>query len=151
MTIFFCYACILKFFRVTAYNFLNVCALTKGNLLIVIVPIFNTLFLIIYLLSAAVQYNDPDGLLWATVYLCAAGMCSAKIHNRMQRWLPPALLATSLLWIGTLVPRLVGHTTLADIFASISMQNKAVEEAREIGGLCLIALWASVLSLHGRR
>ena len=69
----------------------------------------------------------------------------------MQRWLPPVLLATSLLWIGTLVPRLVGHTTLADIFASISMQNKAVEEAREIGGLCLIALWASVLSLHGRR
>ena len=115
-----------------------------------IVSLFNALFLIIYLLSAAVQYNDPDGILWATVYLCAAGMCIAKIRNRMQRWLPPVLLAISLVWIGFLVPRIVGQTSLTEVFASISMQTKAVEEAREIGGLLLIALWAGALSCHGR-
>lgn len=115
-----------------------------------IVSSFNTLFLIIYLLSAAVQYNDPDGILWAGVYLCAAGMCIAKIRHRVQRWLPPLLLAISLLWIGFLVPHIIGQTSLAEVFASISMQTKAVEEVREIGGLFLIALWAGVLSFHGR-
>jgi hypothetical protein len=116
-----------------------------------IIPMLNILFLIIYVLSAAVQYNDPDGILWATVYLCAAGMCAAKIRNKMQRWLPPVLLAISLVWIGFLVPRIVGQTSLTEIFASISMQTKAVEEAREIGGLFLITLWAGVLSFHGYR
>lgn len=116
-----------------------------------IVSSFNTFFLIIYVLSAAVQYNDPDGILWATVYLCAAGMCAAKIRNKMQRWLPPLLLAISLFWIGFLMPSIVGQTSLTEVFASISMQTKAVEEAREIGGLFLIALWAGVLSFHGHR
>ena len=116
-----------------------------------IVSIFNTLFLIIYLLSATVQYNDPDGMLWATVYLCAAGMCIVKVRNRMQRWLPPVLLAISLLWIGLLLPRIVGQASLTEVFTSISMQTEAAEEAREVGGLFLIALWAGVLSFHGRR
>jgi len=113
-----------------------------------IVPILNAIFLIIYLLFAAVQYNDADALLWILIYLFAAGMCFARIRKKQQRWLPPLLLVVSLLWIGALLPRVVGQTSLAEVFASISMQTKAVEEAREIGGLLLVALWAGVLSFR---
>ena len=115
-----------------------------------IVPILNTIFLIIYLLCAAVQYNDPDAALWILIYLFAAGMCIARMRKKRQRWLPPVLLVVSLLWIGSLLPHIVGQTSLAEVFASISMQTKAVEEAREIGGLFLVALWAGVLSFRRR-
>jgi hypothetical protein len=115
-----------------------------------IVTLFNTLFLIIYLLCAAVQYNDPDVLPWALLYLCAAGMCIVQLRKKQPRWLPPMLLIVSLLWMGSLLPEVVGQTSLAEVFASISMQTRAVEEAREIGGLILVALWAGVLSFRRR-
>lgn len=111
----------------------------------------NAFCLISFALSAALQYNDPDALLWAAMYLAAAGMCIAQMRNRLPRWLPPTLLAISLGWIIWLLPSIVGQVSLAEIFASISMQTKAVEEAREIGGLCLVGFWAGVLSYRGLR
>jgi hypothetical protein len=115
-----------------------------------VITIFNAIFLIIYLLSAAVQYNDPDGLLWAAIYLAAAGMCAMQFRKNSPRWLPRALLLVSVVLIGALLPSIVGQVSLEEIFASISMQTRAVEEAREIGGLLLVGLWAGVLSYHQR-
>ena len=43
---------------------------------------------------------------------------------------------------------MVGQVSLEEVFASISMQTKAVEEAREVGGLFLVALWSGVLSFR---
>ena len=106
----------------------------------------NTLFLMIYLLSAAVQYNDTDALPWVVIYLLAAGMCALQYRTPRQRLLPRALLMLCLIGIGMLLPDVVGQTSLPEIFASISMQTQAVEEAREVGGLLLVAIWAAVLS-----
>lgn len=113
--------------------------------------VFNAIFLIIYVLSAAVQYNDPDTLLWASTYLSAAAMCALQTRAKLPRWLPPALLVLSVVWIGTLLPSIVGQVSLEEIFESLSMKTKAVEEAREIGGLCLVGLWAGVLAWHQRK
>ena len=82
------------------------------------------------------------------VYLAAAVMCIQQFRGQRQRLLPVVLLVVSLLWMGSLLPSFVGQTTPAEIFASITMQTQAVEEAREFGGLLLVALWAGVLSLH---
>ena len=111
--------------------------------------VFNSLFLAAYLLSALVQYNDPDSWAWIAIYLAAAGMCVAWFRRRLPRWVPTLLLVNSLLWAGTLLPAL-GNASLDQIFASVSMQTRAVEEAREIGGLALVAIWSAVL-MHGRR
>lgn len=112
---------------------------------------FNSIFMVIYLLSAAVQYNDPDALPWILIYLLAAGMCALHYRRKRQRLLPRALLVVCLVWMGTLLPDVVGQTSLSEIFASISMQTRAVEEAREIGGLALVAAWAAVLTLRRGR
>lgn len=109
----------------------------------------NILFLLAFLLSAAVQYNDPDPLLWAAIYLSASAMCLAKIRKRRLTWLPPMLLLISLGWIFALLPSIVGQVSVAEIVESISMKTRAVEEAREIGGLLLVALWAVIVMLHG--
>jgi hypothetical protein len=113
-----------------------------------LVTALNSIFLVIYLLSAAVQYNDPDALAWIAIYLLAASMCALQYRKRRQHLLPRILLAICLVWMGSLLPDVVGRATLPDIFASISMQTRAVEEAREIGGLFLIVLWAGVLSFR---
>lgn len=112
-----------------------------------LVTALNAVFLVVYLLSAAVQYNDPDALPWIGIYLVAAVMCILKFRKQGQHWLAAGLLVISLLWMGSLLPGVVGQTSLQEITASITMRTREVEEAREIGGLLLIALWAGALSL----
>lgn len=108
--------------------------------------LFNCAFLVAFGLSAAVQFNDPDALAWIAIYLAAAGMCIAQLRHRQLRWLPPLLLGICLIWIATLLPDIVGKVSLQEVFDSISMKTRAVEEAREIGGLALVALWSAVLA-----
>ena len=112
--------------------------------------VLNAIFLIIYLLCAAVQYNDTDAILWICWYLAAAGMCIVEFRLEPPRWPHRVLTAVSVAWIGTLLPSIVGQVSVEDIFASIAMRTNAVEQAREIGGLLLVGLWAGVLSYRER-
>ena len=108
----------------------------------------NGLFMLAFLLSVAVQYNDPDPWLWALLYGAAAISCLAWQLNKLS-WLPPALLATiALLWTLWLLPQFVGKVEVADIFASLSMKTTDVEEAREAGGSLLVFLWMAVLGVN---
>lgn len=107
--------------------------------------IFNALFLIAFVLSAAVQYNDPDSVRWIVIYGLAAGMCLAQQWRLLHRLLPALMLIGSLVWIAYLLPNIVGQVSWDDIIESVSMKTKAVEEAREIGGLALIAMWSGIL------
>ena len=107
--------------------------------------VFNSLFLLAYLLSAAVQYNDPDPWSWVALYLAAALMCIAWFRKRLRRWYAPMLLVVSLVWIGTLLPSVAGKVSMPQLFESLSMKTRSVEEAREIGGLLLVAIWSAVL------
>ena len=110
----------------------------------------NYLFLVIFLLSAAVQYNDPDPLIWVAVYLAAGAMCLFSGREQQVNWLPPLLLLVSLGWIIALLPSIIGQVSVAEVVASISMKTREVEEAREIGGLLLVTFWASVVIVHRR-
>jgi hypothetical protein len=111
---------------------------------------FNLLFLIAFLLSAVVQFNDPDAMPWIAIYLTAAAMCVAQHRRRLSRWPPLFLLIICLVWISVLLPSIVGQVSLQEVIESISMKTKAVEEAREVGGLALVALWAAVTTYHLR-
>jgi energy-coupling factor transporter transmembrane protein EcfT len=106
---------------------------------------FNILFFFAFILSAAVQYNDPDPLAWMTIYIAAAVMCAAQLAKRQPRWLPGLLLAVTLLWIISLLSNIVGEVSWAQIVESISMKTQTVEEAREIGGLSVVLAWALCL------
>ena len=85
------------------------------------------------------------------MYLLAVTMCVAQWLGRQPKWLPRLLLALSLVWAGSLLPEILGQVPWSDIFDSLSMKTREVEEAREIGGLLLIAIWAGVLSIQQRR
>ncbi len=111
--------------------------------------VLNGLFLLAYALSVLVQFNDPDPWQWVALYGAAALMCLLWYRNALPRWLPLCLLIISLVWIGTLLPAL-RDVSVADIFDSLGMKTRAVEEAREIGGLALVAVWSGVLARRER-
>ena len=108
--------------------------------------IFNTLFLVAFLSSAVVQYNDPDALPWVIIYLAASMLCVLAYSSNPLRLVAALLFAVCLVWIVILLPEL-GPVSLDEIFESVSMQTRAVEEAREIGGLALVAIWSGILAL----
>jgi hypothetical protein len=108
----------------------------------------NSLFLMAFVLSAVVQFNDPDPLLWIVVYLSAVVMCALEFSPYRQRWLPWLMFVCCTAGCVGLVFGLVGSVTIGEVFESLSMQTQAVEEAREAGGLLLVALWSLILGVR---
>jgi hypothetical protein len=111
--------------------------------------LLNIVFLIAFLLSTLVQYNDPDSALWMTIYLSAALMCMAQHRQKLPAFVPMVFALISIIWIGLLLPSFINIVSWAEIVESISMKTEAVEEAREVGGLALVLLWSVVLAVHG--
>lgn len=51
--------------------------------------LFNLIFFILFLLFAALQYNDPDPYIWIPIYVYAAALCMLAYQNK---WYPKAYL-----------------------------------------------------------
>ena len=104
-----------------------------------------------FLFSVAVQYNDPDPIRWMLVYGLAALACILHLRRQLQWYLPAALGATAFGWAASIAPRVIGKTTFGDMFQSFHMINPVVEEAREMGGLLIVAAWMLVLVVVSKR
>jgi hypothetical protein len=106
---------------------------------------------ILFLFAVAVQYNDPDPLRWMAIYGLAALACGLSLAGRLPRLAPVAIGLAALVWAATLAPGVVGRVSLGDLFESYAMKSAPVEEARETGGLLIVAAWMAVLALVGPR
>ena len=113
--------------------------------------LFNSFCLMAFLLSALLQYNDPDPYMWVTVYLAAATLCLDQLYRKRLGVLVWGLAFVCVAWIGCLLPHIFGPVSIAEILDSISMKTRAIEEAREIGGLSLVLLWALITLLNADR
>ena len=98
-----------------------------------------------FLFSVVVQYNDPDPVRWMLIYGLAALACVLKLLHRLRCYLPVAVGAAELGWAASLAPHVIGKTTFGEMFQSFDMINTVVEEARELGGLLIVAAWMVVL------
>ncbi len=95
--------------------------------------------MIAFLLAAAVQFNDPDPLLWMAVYSSCAVICF--LHERGRRHGLKAGLAA----IGFFV---AGAVIAARVPSGASWMN--IETAREAMGLFVCSLWMTVLAWSAR-
>lgn len=92
-----------------------------------------------FLLFAALQYNDPDPLLWIFIYAYIAVLCLFAALNQYNKRL--LLISGSIYFIGFLylLPKdtiLITEPTL--IFSqAMTASNPMIEEAREALGLLL--------------
>ena len=97
----------------------------------------------VYLMSAAVQYNDPDPLVWIVSYLIPACLCYYRIlkyGNSVQYFMIGLLY---MLWaINQFPPQWEGL-----MIDNLSMKTINVELGRESLGLamCGIGMWICML------
>lgn len=121
----------------------------------------NVFFIVLFLLSAALQYNDPDPYLWIPLYLYGAFLCFKALRREYQ----PALFVIGLAIYGAYALYLLldknGVISWAtehnaeNIVQSMKAEKPWIEETREFLGLLIliIALAANMvwLSRHPLR
>lgn len=111
--------------------------------------ILSASFVGIFLLSAAVQWNDPDPLVWIAGYLVAAGLSLAACFGRIAVF-PNAVAALVFgFWFLSLAGTIPGAPSAA--FTSFQMRASSYEEPREAVGLLICTVWTASLAVQGMR
>jgi hypothetical protein len=103
-------------------------------------------FLVMFLFSVAVQFNDPDPVTWSAIYALAAMVCGLSLAGRLRPWFPVVVGLTALLWAATIAPGVVGRVPFLEMFEAFEMKDLAIEESREMYGLVLVFFWMAVLT-----
>ena len=94
-------------------------------------PITNYILAILFLFFAAVQYNDPDPIIWISIYSYASLMCFLAAKGKYYKAFLMAGIAASIL------VALNGYGA-SPIFSLSMVKNREVEEARESLGLLIV-------------
>jgi hypothetical protein len=102
----------------------------------------------LFLLGAVLQYNDPDVVRWMGIYVGAAVACVLGALGRGGRVIAFTVGGVALLWALALVPAVIRGGMPREMVSTFQMMSPAVEEARECGGLLLIAGWMAVLGMN---
>jgi hypothetical protein len=99
--------------------------------------------IVIYVLSAIVQYNDPDPVIWIVSYLIPAFLCYYKIQKKGNAVQYFTIGLLYMLWaINQFPPQWEGL-----MMDNLSMKTINVELGRESLGLamCGIGMWVCML------
>ena len=105
----------------------------------------------LFFFGAAVQYNDPDPLVWMTIYVAAAAACVLAAMRRLRWWFPAVIGAIALIWAATFMPAVLPNVRIAQLFAAWEMADTRIEEGREMYGLLIIFVYMTVLAVTHRR
>ena len=112
--------------------------------------IFNILFALLFVLSAALQYNDPDPYLWMPIYLYGAVLCWQAFKGK---YYPVAYLAGILVYTVYAVVLFFTKDGVLDWYKnhnseSLVQSMKAtkpwIEETREFFGLVILIIALAV-------
>ena len=106
--------------------------------------VFNIIFIIVFIFSAALQYNDPDPYIWVPIYLYGAYLCYQAIY---KKYTPVLYIIGLVVYIGYAAYLFFdkqGVLSWAEEHhaESITQTMKAtkpwIEETREFGGLLIL-------------
>jgi hypothetical protein len=105
----------------------------------------------IFLLSAGLQYNDPDPLRWIAIYAVAGGVCLLAWLDKPVRAFAVIVGLGALAWALPLAYGVLDAVAVADLTLSMSDERPEIEEAREAVGLLIIAFAMGVIAVWPRR
>lgn len=108
---------------------------------------FNYTFVFIFILFAAVQYNDPDPLLWIPIYLFPAYLCfkeaqSAILHSYLYilGFIGFGAYAVYKLFDENGIIDWIRYHNASSIAATMKAEQPWIEESREFFGLLIILI-----------
>lgn len=119
--------------------------------------IFNFLFCIIFILFAAVQYNDPDPYVWMPIYLYAAVLCWLAFRSRYFPW---AYLLGILVYAVYAIYKFFDENGVwdwmtkhhaANIASTMKAEQPWIEETREFFGLVILIVVLLVDYLYSKK
>lgn len=102
--------------------------------------VLSLVFTLLFLSFAAVQYNDPDVLVWAYAYLLPAYISFSAFRNQFNKGLIWAVLIGAVLGAVTFFP--YGH--FEGVALKDGMKTMNIEYARESLGLAIIAAVSAI-------
>ncbi len=108
--------------------------------------IFNLIAAILFLLSAFLQYNDPDPYLWMPIYLYGAILCWLAFRRRYYPKLYLAGIVLFALYAGYLffekngVADWIQEHQAENIAGSMKAEKPWIEATREFFGLLLLII-----------
>ena len=105
---------------------------------------------VLFLYSIAVQYNDPDALLWMLIY--SVGLVLTILHL-YEKASPALLLVASLLGICgvTYLTLSIQDVELDNLFSSWNIRDRGVVQVGEAIGLLIQSLWLAYLVVANRK
>jgi hypothetical protein len=113
----------------------------------------NAVVAAVFLLSAALQYNDPDPWGWAAIYVAAGIAC--LLHGRVAvTWARAAaslVAAAAAIWALVLAPQALPGFRLTDLARSMKAESPEIELSRELLGLVIVLAWMVVLAVKPAR
>lgn len=105
------------------------------------------IFGLLFILFAAVQYNDPDPEVWIPIYGLAAAACF-MVYARVGPWWLFMVLAV--MYVVAAIyqwpPKFEGF-----LFSEVGMRSMNIEMAREAGGLAMVAAVMVLLAVWSRQ
>lgn len=119
--------------------------------------IFNLLFCVLFLISAGLQYNDPDPYIWIPIYLYGAVLCWQAFR---KKYYPKAYIAGILIFSGYALYFFFTDNGVLDwmqkhnaenIAASMKASTPWIEETREFFGLVILILVLTVNLLYAKK
>lgn len=104
----------------------------------------------LFLVAAALQWNDPDPLPWIAIYAAAAAACALWRRWRHAGWWAAAVATASIAWAAAIAASMPAWVAPAQLFEPMERYGGAVEMGREIVGLGIVALWMTALVATAR-
>lgn len=107
---------------------------------------FNITFIVLFVIFAALQYNDPDPYIWVPIYLYAAFLCYQATRGRYVRGLYIAGLvlcgayAAYLFFDKTGVINWAAKHHAENLIHTMKADKPWIEETREFGGLLIVII-----------
>ncbi len=115
--------------------------------------IVNGTLSLLFVLFAIVQLNDPDGILWFSIYLMVAFICLISVFKRIPSYILWIIFGGLLVYSAfhfTLFIDYLGRDHKEEIFGKMVYEKPYLEGSREFLGL-LIAAAGVWYQLKGRK
>ena len=119
--------------------------------------IFNLIFCILFVLFAALQYNDPDPYIWVPIYLYSAVLCWFAFNNK---YYGTAYITGIIFYALYAVYKIFDQNGLLDwinehhaenIAETMKAEKPWIEESREFFGLLILIVVLAIDLLYARK
>lgn len=119
--------------------------------------VFNLIFCLLFVFSAALQYNDPDPYLWIPIYMYGALLCWLAFRNK---YYPKAYLIGIFIYLAYAIYLFfakdgvldwINKHNAEDIASTMKAEKPWIEETREFFGLMILIVVLTINFFYSKK